>query len=127
MDVLPTRERPERRLAKRWKILAKDEEDPLLEAQIAENEIVKIRQSRTRARSKKKANRELVVLDSSDGSVEKTDAATWVTAKDKNIEPTLQMLEGVPLAVPAESPMEVAVEPSEERTETTSPSFLSLE
>lgn len=43
VDVLPTRERPERRLAKRRKVLADDEEDPLLESRMAETEIVGIR------------------------------------------------------------------------------------
>lgn len=33
VDVLPTGERPERRMAKRRKILTDDEEDPLLELQ----------------------------------------------------------------------------------------------
>ncbi|OAE18879.1 hypothetical protein AXG93_3022s1030 [Marchantia polymorpha subsp. ruderalis] len=56
-------------------------------------------QSRTRTRPKMKANRGVVVSDSLDSTVEKTDAATLATAKDKNNEPTLQVLEGGPSAV----------------------------
>lgn len=59
--------------------------------------------------------------------MEKTDASTLATDEDKNNEPTLQVLEGAPSAVPAKVLTEVIGEPLEERTETTSPSFLSSE
>lgn len=91
---------------------------------MAETEIAGIWQSRTRARPKKKANCRVVVTKSSDKSVEKTVVATVATAEDKNNEPTLQV---EPSAVPVEVATEVAMEPSEMRTETASPSFLSLE
>ncbi|OAE23108.1 hypothetical protein AXG93_2904s1000 [Marchantia polymorpha subsp. ruderalis] len=96
VDVRPTRERLERRLAKKLKVLTDDEEDPILESRKAETKIAGIWQSRTQAMPKKKANRGLVVSDSSDSSVKKTDAVMLATAEDKKDEPTLQVLEGVP-------------------------------
>ncbi|OAE18893.1 hypothetical protein AXG93_2795s1010 [Marchantia polymorpha subsp. ruderalis] len=87
---------------------------------MAEFKIIEIKSSRTRARAKKKANRGRIVLDSSNSIVAKTDAAASTTVKEKKDEPILQVLEGGPLAVQAEILMEVAVEPSEERTETAS-------
>lgn len=82
---------------------------------------------RTRARPKKKANRGVVVPESSDISVEKTIAATVAIAKDKIDEPTLQVVEGGPSAISVEVPKDVAVEPSDERKETMSSSFPSKE
>ncbi|OAE30598.1 hypothetical protein AXG93_2909s1010 [Marchantia polymorpha subsp. ruderalis] len=94
---------------------------------MAETKIAGIRQSRTRARPKKKTNRGRVVSDSSNSCVEKTNATALATDEENNDEPTLQVLEVGPLAEPAKVPTEVAVEPSEERMDTASPSFLSSE
>lgn len=58
VDDLPTRERPEKRLTKRRKVMIDDEEELLLESRMAETQITGIWQSRTRARPKKKASRD---------------------------------------------------------------------
>ncbi|OAE35116.1 hypothetical protein AXG93_672s1020 [Marchantia polymorpha subsp. ruderalis] len=100
VDVLPKQKRPERRLAKRRKVLTDNMEDPLLKSRMAKTEIAEIWQSRTQARPKKKANRG--VIESSDSSVEKTIVVAVAIAKDKSYEPTLQVLEGVPSAVSIE-------------------------
>ncbi|OAE32972.1 hypothetical protein AXG93_673s1490 [Marchantia polymorpha subsp. ruderalis] len=127
VDVLPTRERQESQLAKKRKVLTNNEEDSILESRMEETKIAGIWQSSTCARPKKKANHGVVVSYSSDNSVEKTDATTLATTEEKKDEPTLQVLEEGPSAVPVEVPMEVAAEPSEERTETACPSFQSSE
>lgn len=67
------------------------------------------------------------MTESSDSSVEKTVAAAIATAEDTIDEPTLEVMEEGPSAVSIEVLKDVAVEPSEERTETASPSFLSSE
>ncbi|OAE21826.1 hypothetical protein AXG93_1855s1070 [Marchantia polymorpha subsp. ruderalis] len=72
VNVLPNRERPERRLAKRRKVVNDDEEDLTLGIRRAETKVEGIRQSRTCARRKRKASRGLVVTEVSDSSVEKT-------------------------------------------------------
>ncbi|OAE29423.1 hypothetical protein AXG93_4548s1000 [Marchantia polymorpha subsp. ruderalis] len=84
-------------------------------------------QSRARAKPKKKANSRVIVIESSESCVEKTVGAAAVTTEDKNIEPTLQVLEGGLSALLVEVPTEVAVESLEESTEITSSSFLSSE
>ncbi|OAE22796.1 hypothetical protein AXG93_2035s1800 [Marchantia polymorpha subsp. ruderalis] len=56
VDVMTRRERPERRLAKRRKVVSDDEGDLALEVRRAETEVEVNRQSRTRARPKKRAN-----------------------------------------------------------------------
>ncbi|OAE34134.1 hypothetical protein AXG93_2891s1600 [Marchantia polymorpha subsp. ruderalis] len=81
----------------------------------------------TRARPKKKTSRGVVVIESSDNSVEKTVVAAVATAEDKTNKPTLQVLEGETSLILVEVQTDVVVEPSEERTETASPSFLSSE
>lgn len=68
-----------------------------------------------------------MVTESSDSSLDKILAANIATAKDKINEPTLQVVEGGPLAVSVEVPIEIEVESSEERIETASPSFPSSE
>lgn len=104
-----------------------DEENLLLESQMAETEIVGIWQSSTRARLKKKASRALVMTASSNSSVKKTVAVAIVTTEDVINEPTQQAAEGGPLAVLVEVPTYVVVESLEKRTKTASPSFLSSE
>ncbi|OAE30034.1 hypothetical protein AXG93_3893s1440 [Marchantia polymorpha subsp. ruderalis] len=47
VDILPTRERPERRSAKRRKVVNDDEEDLMLDSRKAETEIEGVWQSRT--------------------------------------------------------------------------------
>lgn len=56
MDVLPSRERPERRLAKRRKVVSDDKDDLALEVRRVETKVEVIKQSRTRARLKRKAS-----------------------------------------------------------------------
>ncbi|OAE23683.1 hypothetical protein AXG93_4520s1060 [Marchantia polymorpha subsp. ruderalis] len=67
------------------------------------------------------------MTESSDSSVEKTVAAAIATAEDTIDEPTLEVMEEGPSAVSIEVLKDVAVEPSEERSETASLSFLSSE
>lgn len=86
MDVV--RESSERRSAKRRSIIADIEEDQRPESRMAETQVTGIRSLKTRARPKKKANRERVVSDSSDSSVVKTDAAASTTNEEKREEPT---------------------------------------
>ncbi|OAE30803.1 hypothetical protein AXG93_857s1040 [Marchantia polymorpha subsp. ruderalis] len=105
VDVLPTRVRSESRLAKRRKVMADDEKDPPLESRMAETEITGIRQSRTRARPKKKANCRMIVTKFSDNSVEKT----VVAAKNKTNEPTLHVLEERPSATSEELAKELTL------------------
>ncbi|OAE32393.1 hypothetical protein AXG93_3671s1120 [Marchantia polymorpha subsp. ruderalis] len=94
VDVLPRRERPERQLAKRRKVVTYDEEDLMLESRRAETELVGVWQSRTRARPKKKASRGLVVTEASDSSVEKTFVPTNVSAELATNEPTQPVVSG---------------------------------
>ncbi|OAE18880.1 hypothetical protein AXG93_3022s1040 [Marchantia polymorpha subsp. ruderalis] len=110
VDVLPTRERPDRRLAKRRKAITDDKKDLLLEPRIAKSKIAGIWQSMTQARLKKKSSRGLVVTKSLDSSVEKTVAAAISTVKDMIDEPTQQVMEAGPSAVTVEVPTDVAVE-----------------
>ncbi|OAE29339.1 hypothetical protein AXG93_3102s1660 [Marchantia polymorpha subsp. ruderalis] len=72
VDFLPNREKQERRLMKRRKVVTDDKEDLTLRVRRAETEVEGIRQSRTRVRPKRKASRGLVVTEVSDSSVEKT-------------------------------------------------------
>ncbi|OAE22286.1 hypothetical protein AXG93_3674s1000 [Marchantia polymorpha subsp. ruderalis] len=65
-------EKSERRVAKRRRLVSDDEGDLALEVRRTETEVDVIRQSRTRARPKKRANMELVAAEVLDSSVEKT-------------------------------------------------------
>ncbi|OAE24398.1 hypothetical protein AXG93_4530s1000 [Marchantia polymorpha subsp. ruderalis] len=71
VDVVQRRKKPKRRLAKRRKVVSDDEGDLALEVRRTETEVDVIRQSRTRARPKKRANRELMAAKVSDSSVKK--------------------------------------------------------
>ncbi|OAE29181.1 hypothetical protein AXG93_1862s1390 [Marchantia polymorpha subsp. ruderalis] len=127
VDVVRRREKPERRLAKRRKVVSDDEEDLALEVKRTETEVDVIRQSRTRAVPKKRANRGLVAAEVSDSSVEKTIVPIVSTSKVTVGEST-QLVEierpsGVLIEVPADAP----AEPLKERMEILSPNSLSSE
>ncbi|OAE19185.1 hypothetical protein AXG93_4182s1330 [Marchantia polymorpha subsp. ruderalis] len=75
VDVMPRREKREKRLAKRRKVVNDDEGDLTLEVRRTETKVDVSRQSRTRARPKKRANRGLVAIEVSNSDVEKTIAS----------------------------------------------------
>lgn len=110
VDVVQRRKKPERRLAKRRKVVSDDEEDLALEVKRTETEVDVIRQSRTRAVPKKRANRGLVAAEVSDSSVEKTIVPIVSTPKVTVGEST-QLVEiegpsGVLIEVPPDAPAE---------------------
>ncbi|OAE23652.1 hypothetical protein AXG93_2079s1000 [Marchantia polymorpha subsp. ruderalis] len=72
VEVVRRREKPERRVAKRRRVVSDDEGDLTLEVRRTETEVDVIRQSRTHARSKMRANQALVAVEELDSSVEKT-------------------------------------------------------
>lgn len=127
MDVVAIREQPERRPAKRQKIIADSEEGQRSESRMAETQVTEIRLSKTRAKPKKKANRGRVVSDISDSSLAKTNAAASTTDEEQRKEPTLRVEEGGSLAIQDEVSMEVALEPLEKRTATANLSLAPLE
>ncbi|OAE19799.1 hypothetical protein AXG93_1168s1000 [Marchantia polymorpha subsp. ruderalis] len=127
VDVLPNREKPKWRLAKRRKVVTDDEEDLTLGVRRAQTEVEVIKQSRTCTRSKRKASRGLVVTEVSDSSVEKTIApivSTPEVAVGKSTQPVV--IEG-PSAVLIEVPTDVTAERLKEGTEMVSPNSLSSE
>ncbi|OAE31316.1 hypothetical protein AXG93_1962s1730 [Marchantia polymorpha subsp. ruderalis] len=115
------------RLAKRRKMIDDSGEGRRPESRVAKTQVTRIRMSKTGARPKKKANRRRDVFDFSESSVAKSDAAASTTDEEKREKPTLWIVEGVPSGVQAEVLMEVAVEPSEERTAIVSLSLPPLE
>ncbi|OAE30810.1 hypothetical protein AXG93_857s1120 [Marchantia polymorpha subsp. ruderalis] len=125
VDVLPNREKPERRMAKRRKVVTDDEEDLTLWIRRAETEVEGIRQSRTRARPKRKASRGLVVTEVLDSSVEKTVAPIVNTPEVAAGESTQPVVSEGPSAVLIEVPTDVTAEPLKEGTEMVSPNSLS--
>lgn len=127
VDVLPNQEKSERRLAKRRKVVTDDEEYLMFEERRAEKEIEGVRQSRTRARSKRKASRGLVVIEASVSNVEKTVAPTNASAKVARDETIQPMVIERSSAVPVEVPVDAIVEPSKKRTEIVSSNSLSSE
>lgn len=68
-----------------------------------------------------------MITEASDSSVEKTIAPTNVSAEVAADEPIQPVNTGEPSVVTVKVPAEVIEEPSEERTEIASPSFLSSE
>ncbi|OAE20311.1 hypothetical protein AXG93_2338s1000 [Marchantia polymorpha subsp. ruderalis] len=127
VNVLPNREKPEWRLAKRRKVVTDDEEDLMLEARRAGTEIEGVRQSKTRARTKRKASRGLVVTEASDSSVKKTTAPTNASPEVAAGGPTQPVVAEGPSTVPVEVPADATVEPLKEKTEIVSPNSLSSE
>lgn len=107
MEVVRRREKPERRVAKRRKVVSDDEEDLALEVRRMETEVDVIRHSRTRARPKKRVNRELVAAEVSDSSVEKK-VAPIVSTSEVVVGESTQPIgregsSGVLIKVPAEA------------------------
>lgn len=87
-----------------------DEGDLTLEVRRTETKVDVSRQSRTRARSKKRANRGLVAIEVSDSSVEKT-VAPIVSTPEVAVGDSTQPVEmegpsGVLIEVPADAPAE---------------------
>lgn len=123
VDVVATREQPERRPTKRRKVIADNGEGRRPELRMAETQVTRIRMLRTRAKPKKKANRRRIVSDSSESSVAKSDVAASKTDEEKREEPTLQAVEGRPSGIQVEVPMEEVAEPSEEWMVTVNPNL----
>ncbi|OAE21827.1 hypothetical protein AXG93_1855s1080 [Marchantia polymorpha subsp. ruderalis] len=126
VDVLPNQEKSPF-ASKRRKVVTDDEEYLMFEERRAEKKIEGVRQSRTRARSKRKASRGLVVIEASVSNVEKTVAPTNASAKVARDEPIQPMVIERSSAVPVEVPVDATVEPSKKRTEIVSPNSLSSE
>lgn len=103
-----------------------DEEDLTLGVRRAETEVEGIRQSRTRARSKRKASRGLVVTEVSNNSVEKTVAPIVEPPKVAAGKTTQSVVIEGPLAVLIKVSVNIIVEPLKEGTEMVSPNSLSL-
>ncbi|OAE18633.1 hypothetical protein AXG93_3810s1020 [Marchantia polymorpha subsp. ruderalis] len=125
VDVLPYREKPERRLAKRRKVVTDDKEDLILGVRRAEMEVDGIRQLRIRARPKRKASQGLVVTEVSDCRVEKTVAPIVDPLEVATSESTQPAMAEGPSEVLVEVSVDVIVEPSKEGTEMVSPNSLS--
>ncbi|OAE31206.1 hypothetical protein AXG93_4240s1050 [Marchantia polymorpha subsp. ruderalis] len=127
VDVMLRRERLERQLAKSRKVVNDDEGDLALEVRRTETEVEVIRQSRTRARPKKRANRGLVTTKVSDSSVEKT-VAPIVSSPKVTVGESTQPVEiegpsGVLIKVLADA----SAKPLKEETKMVSPNSLSSE
>ncbi|OAE28067.1 hypothetical protein AXG93_3410s1100 [Marchantia polymorpha subsp. ruderalis] len=120
-------EKPERQLAKRRKVVSDDEEELAHEVRRVDMDLDGARQPRSRARSKKRANRRMVTAEVSDSSVEKTVASivnTSEVATGKSTRPVeIEGPSGVSIKVPADIP----AEPLKEGTELISPISLSSE
>ncbi|OAE31236.1 hypothetical protein AXG93_2356s1010 [Marchantia polymorpha subsp. ruderalis] len=117
MDVMQRREKPERRLAKRRKVVSDDKEELAHEVRRVDMDVDGARQQRARARPKKRANRRMVTAEVSDSSVEATVAPIVNTSKVVASEVTRPVeIEG-PLKVSIEVPIDIPAEPLKEGTE----------
>ncbi|OAE21818.1 hypothetical protein AXG93_2550s1570 [Marchantia polymorpha subsp. ruderalis] len=120
-------EKLERRVTKRRRVVSDHEGDLALEVRRTEMEVDVIRQSRSRTRPKKRANRELMAAEVSDRSLEKT-VALIVSTPEVEVGESTQPVEregssGVLIEVPAEA----LAEPLKEGMEIVSPNSLSME
>ncbi|OAE33728.1 hypothetical protein AXG93_2884s1000 [Marchantia polymorpha subsp. ruderalis] len=73
VDVVPRQEQPERRVAKKRKVVSDDEEELAHTVRRMDMDVSGARQHRARARPKKRAKRRMVTVEVSDSSVEKTE------------------------------------------------------
>ncbi|OAE28914.1 hypothetical protein AXG93_4891s1030 [Marchantia polymorpha subsp. ruderalis] len=111
VDVMRRREKPERRLAKRRKVVSDDKGNLVLEVRRTETEVGVNRQTRFRARSKQRANRGLVAAEASDSSVEKmvapimyeAEAAVGEQRQPVEVERSSEVLIEVPADMPTKS------------------------
>lgn len=108
-------------------MVSDDKEDLRLEVIRAETKVEVIRQSRTRARPKRKASRGLVVAEVLDSSVEKTVASIIDTPKVAAGETTQPVVIEGPSALQIKVPPDGAVEPLKEETTMVSLNSLSSE
>ncbi|OAE29071.1 hypothetical protein AXG93_146s1490 [Marchantia polymorpha subsp. ruderalis] len=127
LEVVRRREKLERRVAKRRRVVSDDEGDLALEVRRTETKVDVIRQSRTRARPNKRANRELVVAEVSDSSVEKTVAPIVSTPEIVVGESTQPVGREGSLGILIEVLAESMAEPLKEGMEIISPNSLSSE
>ncbi|OAE23110.1 hypothetical protein AXG93_1856s1000 [Marchantia polymorpha subsp. ruderalis] len=117
VDGVQRREKPERRLAKKRKVVSDDEEGLAHEVRRVEMGFEGARQSRTRARPKKRANRRLVTAEVSDSSVEKTVAPIVNTSDAGVAEATWPMERGGPSGVSIKVSAASPEEPLKEKKE----------
>lgn len=108
------REKPERRLAKRRKVVSDDEEELAHEVRRVDMDVDGVREPRARARPKKRANRRMMIAEVSDSSVEKTVATIVNTSKVAASEVTRPVETGVPSGVSIEVPANIPAEPLKE-------------
>ncbi|OAE32793.1 hypothetical protein AXG93_374s1200 [Marchantia polymorpha subsp. ruderalis] len=127
VEVVRRREKPKRRLAKRRRVVSDDEGDLALEVRRTETEVEVIRQSRTRARPKKRVNRELVAAEVSDSSVKKTVVPIVSTPEVGEGESTQPGVMEVPLGMLIKVPADAPAEPLKEGMKIVSPTSLSSE
>lgn len=127
MKVVTTEEGSKRRPAKRKKVAKASGEGRRSKARMAGTHVTCLRAPKRRVRSKKKANRQIVVSESSEGSVAMTEGAASTTKKDTRKEVNLRITEARPSRVQNEDPLEKNVEPLRTRTATSSQGLHSLE
>ncbi|OAE32233.1 hypothetical protein AXG93_4525s1140 [Marchantia polymorpha subsp. ruderalis] len=127
VDVVPRHEQPERRMAKKRKVVSDDEEELAHTVRRVDMEVSGARQHRARARPKKRAKRRMVTVEVSDSSVEKTVAPLVNTSEVANSEVMRSVELGVPSEASIEDPADIPAEPLNEGTELVSPISLSSE
>ncbi|OAE34437.1 hypothetical protein AXG93_2886s1000 [Marchantia polymorpha subsp. ruderalis] len=127
VDVVRRREKLERRLAKRRKVVSDEECDLVLEVRRTKTEVGVNRQKRTRARPKQRANRGLVAAEESDSSVEKTVAPIMYEPEAAVGEQRQPVEVGRSSEVLIEVLADMPTEPLKEGVEIISPNSLSSE
>ncbi|OAE20094.1 hypothetical protein AXG93_2611s1000 [Marchantia polymorpha subsp. ruderalis] len=127
VDVVPRQEQPEKRVAKKRKVVSDDEEELFHMVRRMDMDVSGARQHRARARSKKRAKRRMMTVEVSDSSVEKT-VAPIVNTSEVATSKVMRSVElGVPSEVSIEDPADIPVEPLNEGTDLVSPISLSSE
>ncbi|OAE21290.1 hypothetical protein AXG93_868s1280 [Marchantia polymorpha subsp. ruderalis] len=125
--LTPFLEQPERRVAKRRKVVSDDEEELTHVVRRMDMDVSRVRQQRARARSKKRAKRRMVTVEVSDSSVEKTVAPIENTSEVATNEVMRYVKLGVPSEVSIEVLADIPAESLKEEMELVSPISQSLE
>ncbi|OAE22187.1 hypothetical protein AXG93_3271s1300 [Marchantia polymorpha subsp. ruderalis] len=119
-NVVIVEDESNRRPAKRQKVAEASGKGRRPEARMADTDVTRLRTPQRRARSKKKANRKVVVFESSEGSVAMSERIASTTDEDTREEMNLRTERIGSSEGQNEDLMEQELEPSEERTATTS-------
>ncbi|OAE21421.1 hypothetical protein AXG93_3954s1110 [Marchantia polymorpha subsp. ruderalis] len=91
LDVVSICEQLDKRPAKRRKIVDNSGEDQRPESRMIETQVTQIKMPKRRARPKKKANHKMVVSESLESSVAKSEAAASTIDEDGREEPNLRI------------------------------------